>query len=31
MTLEESHNQVIHLGQLRASSTPEPSPQATSG
>lgn len=31
MTLEESRNQVIHLGQLRASSTPEPSPQATSG
>lgn len=31
MTLEESRNQVMHLGQLHASATPEPSPQATSG
>jgi predicted PurR-regulated permease PerM len=31
MPLEESRNQVAYLGQLYASSTPEPSPQATSG
>jgi hypothetical protein len=31
MTLEESRNQVTHLGQLHASATPDPSPQATSG
>jgi hypothetical protein len=31
MTLEESRNQVIQLGQLHASATPEPSPQATPG
>jgi predicted PurR-regulated permease PerM len=31
MTLEESRNQVTQLGQLHATSTAEPSPQATSG
>jgi predicted PurR-regulated permease PerM len=31
ISLEESRNQVIHLGQLHASATPEPSSQATSG
>jgi hypothetical protein len=31
MTLEESRNQVMQLGQLHAPSTPEPSPRASSG
>jgi hypothetical protein len=31
MTFEESHNHIVHLGQLQAPCAPEPAPQATSG